>query len=133
MVKEQSLSVLIAEADKVFSKYIRRRDADPNYPFFLRCFTCGKKERIEFAHAMHFIDRDQMAVRYDEMNVHGGCEECNCFDPDHLGKYYTKMVQKYGIIAVGDLVIKSKGLQKFMRHELVEIIETYKAKLKALT
>lgn len=130
--KPDSLSTLIKEADDVFSKYIRARDANPQHPFYLNCFTCGKPERIEWAHCMHFIDRDQMAVRYDEMNAHGGCENCNCFDPDHHETYAHKMVDKYGLIEVGNLKIKSRGLQKFMRHELVEIIDTYKSKLKEL-
>lgn len=128
MAKDKSLSTLIKEADEVFSKYIRRRDADPKHPFYLRCFTCGKAERIEFAQAMHFIDRDQMAVRYDEMNVHGGCEACNCFDPYHKERYTVKMVEKYGANAVEDLKARARGLQKFMRHELIEIIEKYKSK-----
>ena len=129
----ESLSTLIKQADDIFSKYIRRRDANPQNPFYLNCFTCGKPERIEFAHCMHFIDRDQMATRYDEMNCHGGCEKCNCFDPDHHITYAMKMADKYGTIVVGNLIIKSKGLQKFMRHELEEVLQTYKDKLKSLT
>jgi hypothetical protein len=131
-VTKDSLSSLIKKADEVFSKYIRKRDANKQHPFYLNCFTCGKPERIEFAHCMHFIDRDQMATRYDEMNCHGGCEECNCFDPDHYGKYYSEMVKRYGSEPVNNLIWKSRSLQKYMRHELEEIIETYKQKLKNL-
>src|ERR1044071_245179 len=130
--KPDSLATLIKEADTVFSKYIRKRDADKNHPFFLRCFTCGKKERIEFAHCMHFIDRDQMAVRYDEMNAHGGCEDCNCLNPDHKNRYRKKMLDQYGQFAFDCLVQKSRSLAKFTRPELVEIIELYKSKLKGL-
>jgi hypothetical protein len=115
--KDKSLSSLIHEADEVFSKYIRQRDANKLNPFYLNCFTCGKAERIEFAQAMHFRDRDLMAVRYDEMNVHGGCENCNCFDPSHKVKYHDAMVSKYGEQKVDELIDRSMSLAKFMRHE----------------
>lgn len=129
---EKSLSTLIKEADEVFSKYIRKRDANKQHPFYLNCFTCGKPERIEFAHCMHFIDRDQMATRYDEMNCHGGCENCNCFDSKHGEKYHAAMIHKYGESNVADLQWKARSLAKFARYELEEIIETYKHKLKNL-
>lgn len=129
-MKDKSLSVLIKEADAVFSKYIRRRDANPQNPFYLNCFTCGEPERIEFAQAAHFVDRAHMATRYDEMNVHACCEHCNCFDPDHFDTYAHKMRDKYGLMETAKIMLRSKGLQKFMRHELEEIIETYKLKLK---
>ena len=131
-VKDKSLSQLIKTADEVFSKYIRRRDANPQNPFYLNCFTCGKAERIEFAHCMHYIPRDKMATRYDEMNAHGGCEHCNCFDPDHYGRYYSKMVTVYGAEKVNNLIWQSRSLQKFARFELVELIDTYREKLKKL-
>lgn len=127
---QESLSTLIKRADHVFSSYIRRRDANKQNPFYLNCFTCGKPERIEFAHCMHFIDRDQMAVRYDEMNAHGGCENCNCFDPSHKIKYHDAMVTKYGEEKLDELIDRSRSLAKLMRHELVELIEHYKIKLK---
>lgn len=130
--KDKGLSVLIHEADDVFSKYIRRRDANKQHPFYLNCFTCGKAERIEWAHCMHFRNRDLMAVRYDEMNAHGGCENCNCFDPSHNIKYHDAMVNKYGEDKVDKLIDRSRSLQKYMRHELIWLIECYKSKLKQL-
>jgi hypothetical protein len=130
--KPESLSTLIKEADAVFSKYIRRRDANKTYSFYLNCFICGRAERVEFAHCMHFIDRDQMSVRYDEMNSHGGCETCNMFDPKHVERYEAVMIEKYGIKEVESLIWKSRSLAKFTRYELEEIIETYKQKLKSL-
>jgi hypothetical protein len=130
--KPESLSSLIKEADEIFSKYIRARDRDETYDFCLTCFTCGKIERTEWAHAMHYIDRDQMATRYDEINVHGGCEECNCFDPNHKEKYHAAMIHKYGEYKVNELIKRSKSLQKFMRHELEDLIVHYKEELKKL-
>lgn len=66
-----------------------------------------------------------MATRYDEMNCNGGCEACNCFDLNHQDKYYDALVKKFGYHELANLHLKSQELQKFMRHELEEIIETY--------
>lgn len=130
--KTDSLATLIKQADEVFSKYIRLRDSDEKYSFKVVCFICGKVERTEWAHAMHFIDRDQMSTRYDEMNVHAGCENCNCLDPDHKQRYSKAMAQKYSADELSNLLWKGRSLQKFMRHELEAIIEKYSAEVKKL-
>lgn len=121
--KEVKLGTLIKEADEIFSKFIRYRDMKDGK---IHCFICGTPVKFAEAQAMHYIDRDQMSTRYDEMNTHSGCEDCNCFDRTHHFKYHTKMVLIYGADRVHDLVLKSKSLQKFMRFELQEIIDKYK-------
>ena len=52
---------------------------------------------------------------------------------DHPADINIAGLEKYGPEGVSNLTMRSRGLQKFMRHELMEIIDTYKAKLKALT
>lgn len=128
--KDKSLGTLIIDADRVFSSFIRKSAAANDGR--IRCFICSKPVPWKSSHCGHFRDRDQMAVRYDEMNAHAICYECNCLDPDHKERYTSAMVDKYGLIAVGNLKMKSMGLQKFMRHELIELIESYKLKLKTL-
>jgi hypothetical protein len=75
----------------------------------------------------HFIDRDQMPTRYDERNCHAVCEECNCFDTSHKAIYYGRMMQRYGQEEVTRLQRKSKGLQKFFKFEVEDLIEFYKS------
>lgn len=81
---------------------------------------------------MHFIDRDQMMTRYDEMNCHAGCVECNRMDDSHKLKYLRVMKAKYGDGAVLAMNRKAQGLAKFTRPELQELIVTYKEKVKEL-
>lgn len=128
-VKEKSLSVLIHDLDAVFSRFIRTRDTHNGV---IKCFVCGYTMSFQEAHCGHYIDRDQMPTRYDEMNCHAVCEECNCFDDNHKLRYHTMLTLLYGFGAPESLETKSKGLQKFMRFEIVELIEEYQLKTKAL-
>lgn len=122
--KEKSLSALITELDGYFSRFIRKRDTVNGV---IKCFTCGARLTFAEAQAAHFIDRDQMPVRYDEHNVHSCCQHCNCHDPDHKKIYYGRMLQKYGQEEVTRLQRKSKGLQKFFKWEVEDLIEYYKS------
>lgn len=127
--KDKSLSSLVKEADKVFSEYIRKRDTKDGR---INCFICGSSLTFAQADAMHFIDRDQMAVRFDEVNVNAGCKDCNRFDPLHKTKYENMMILNYGFPAIDRLHMKSRSLAKFTRFELGEIIDEYKTKIKEL-
>lgn len=128
-VKEKSLSVLIHEMDVVFSRFIRTRDTHNGV---IQCFVCGTKMAFQEAQCGHFIERDKMPTRYDEMNCNSVCEGCNCYDLDHNGRYLDKLIEKYHVPAVQELAARSYGLQKYMRHELLEMIERYKLKIKEL-
>jgi hypothetical protein len=82
---------------------------------------------------MHYVNRGHMATRYDEINCHGGCAECNVFDTDHVRKYYLAMVKTYGPAVVAVLENKANGLQKFMRWEIEDKINFYKSELRLKT
>lgn len=130
ITKSKSLGQLIKTADEVFSEYVRRKDKDDRG--FIYCFICGKPVPWRSAHAMHFIDRHQMAVRYDEMNVNAGCYECNVLDDNHKLKYLRVMKFHYGDVAVARLNQRAQSLQKFMPFELEELIADFKTRIKTL-
>lgn len=121
---EKSLPVLIKELDDVFSIWIRRRDLPGGIG---KCFICGSKLLFSQAHNGHYVNRHQMPTRYCEFNCHAICETCNCFTNEHQDQYALKMVLTYGYEFVLTLEATAKGLQKFMRHELIELIEYYKS------
>lgn len=128
-MKDKTLPVLIKEADAVFSEYIRLRDSKDGK---VNCFICGKPMYWKDSQCGHFINRDDMPTRYDEMNCHAIDEECNCYDAKHNLRYHLKMHEVYGEAAVDRLLAKARGLQKFHRFELQEIIDLYKEKVKQL-
>lgn len=125
--KAKSLQILINELDAVFSKYIRYRDMRDGKVI---CFICGAKVPFAEAQAMHYVDRDQMATRYDEMNVNGGCENCNCYDGNHKARYFAKLFLIHGQDNVLSMINRSRLLQKFMRFELEYLIIEYTEKVK---
>lgn len=129
--KEKSLAVLISELDSVFSEFIRVRDAKP-FSGLVHCFICGVAIPWRASQAMHFIDRDQMPTRFDEINVNGGCESCNMTDDLHLIKYENTMLLRYGSSVVNSMILKSRNLQKYVRPELIEMIGYYKGKVQEL-
>lgn len=122
--KTSSLSSLIKELDGHFSRFIRKRDTVDGKVI---CFLTGEKMDFIDAQCGHFIDRDQMPTRYDERNCHAVSEETNCYDPDHKEKYRAKMLQVYGLEEIERLERKSKGLQKFFKFEIEDLIEYYRS------
>ena len=63
--------------DRIFSEYIRLRDADKNG--FCQCITCLRFFSWKEMDAGHFIQRDRFSLRWDERNVHAQCPHCNRF------------------------------------------------------
>lgn len=121
-VKEKSLQVLEKELDAVFSDFIRLRDCRSG---MCRCFVCNAWIHWKYAQNGHFIPRAKMPTRYHEKNCHAVCEACNVYDAKHQLKYGVAMVNKYGIEEVESLMNLSRGLQKFMRSDITELITNY--------
>ena len=129
-MKDKSLSVLIKEADELCSEYVRLKAKDNSGIIY--CFICGKPVPWRLSQAMHFITRQSMSVRYHLMNVHAGCVDCNCFDSGHPSKYMDKMYEVYGSETVAHIIKISRGLSKFTRAEMKDIILSFKHKLKQI-
>jgi hypothetical protein len=75
--KERPLKSLIHSLDRVFSEYIRLRDADGMG--YCRCVTCGNRFHWKSGDCGHFVQRDRIAVRWDERNASAQCPRCNRF------------------------------------------------------
>lgn len=127
--KPATLSTLIHDLDGIFSRFIRLRDTRNGK---IKCFICGAVMTFHEAQCGHFIDRDQMSTRYDEMNCHSICENCNCFDDHHKERYEQKLRTIITPEGMDHLWQKSRGLQKFMRYEVEELIQHYTMRNKEL-
>lgn len=123
-IRPRSLPTLIHELDGHFSRFIRKRDTVDGKVI---CFVCAKKMDFNEAQCGHFIGRSKMPTRYDEHNCHAVCEECNCYDTEHMELYLGAMLMKYGADEVTRLQNKSKGLQKFFPFEIEDLIDYYKS------
>ena len=123
--KSPSLSALVERLDKVFSKYIRLRDAMPSGMF--RCISCGKIKPIGQADCGHFHSRTHMSTRFDEDNCHAECRYCNRFSADHLIGYRENLIRKIGEQRYLLLEVKAHETRKWSHFELEQLTKYYKA------
>jgi hypothetical protein len=92
--KSESLPVLISRLDRIFSEYIRLRDADGNGN--CRCITCPTVANWRSMDAGHFVQRDRKAVRYCEQNVNAQCHCCNRFRSGNQYEHGLAIDRKFG-------------------------------------
>ena len=105
--------------DKIFSEFIRKRDADCFE--MVVCITCGKRLHWQSADCGHYIGRRNMATRFDPINCNAQCRECNSKDNKQL--YREKLIEKYSLHEVEELEQRSKKHKKWTEWELKEHIK----------
>jgi hypothetical protein len=124
--KTKTLGKLKKELQVVFNAYIRMRDeGEP-------CISCGSFSKLQAGHFHSVGSYD--GLRFNELNVHGECARCNCWDESHLITYRRNLEAKIGrskylLLCMQADEYKKNGY-KFTRYELQELIELYKQKLK---
>ena len=119
-MRKVTRSKLIKKLDRIFSEYIRKRDADKNG--FAKCISCNKKLHWKEMDAGHFRSRKYMATRYDEQNVYSQCRYCNRYNQGSIYEYSRAL----GVELSEKLYIKSQETKKHSIFELEELIEYYK-------
>ena len=117
-----------ATLDRIFSEYIRRRDADSNG--YVRCISCGKVIHWKDSDCGHYINRQHNSVRYDEMNCNAQCRKCNRFDEGNIQGYRKGLIKKYGEKAVELLEMKKFNKCKLGKLEINALADEYRKKLK---
>lgn len=126
---KSSRSIKILRLDTVFSKFTRRRDCGFTYG---RCISCGAIITFEKCDAGHYINRQHMAVRYDENNVHAQCIKCNRFDEGCAQGYRRGLIVKIGEKATDMLEIRKHNTCHLSEVELDILFSHYKQKLKKI-
>ncbi|MBQ0074614.1 MAG: recombination protein NinG [Prevotella sp.] len=125
--KKSDKRKLIEKLDKIFSIYIRLRDAMP-HSGYVKCITCGKILHWKESQACHYIGRANMALRFSEVNVHAGCMPCNVFLHGNMLAYRRWMVKQYGEKIVDNLELRGNiEVKKWSEWELEETIKYYTA------
>jgi hypothetical protein len=117
---------LINKLDRIFSEYIRKRDADKKG--ICKCITCQREFKWNELDAGHFISRKEMSVRWDERNVAAQCQYCNRF---RYGRQYqfSLALDKQSRGLSKRLYNKSKEIVKYSMNDLHELVDLYKEKL----
>jgi len=121
-------SKLIKKLDKIFSEYIRLRDADDEG--FVVCCTCGVIKHYTKVDCGHFQSRRHMATRWDEINVSTQCKSCNGFHAGEQFKYAQFIDKNYGKGRALILESLARGTKKWSNTDLQEMIDEYSTLLK---
>lgn len=128
--KLKSLSFLCKKLDKVFSEYIRRKDADGRG--FVKCFTCMNKKHWKEMQCGHFISRRHYNTRWDVMNCKPQDAACNIFNQGNAPMFALGLQKLYGEGIIEELVFKKNITLKMNRFLYELMIEEYEEKLKNL-
>ena len=116
---------------KVFSEYIRRRDADEFG--MVSCISCGKRMHWKEADAGHYIAKTGgLSIYFSETNVNCQCTGCNRYRHGNLAQYALALRRKYGEQILEKLEYDRRQLIQIHDNEYIEFVKLYKDKIKQL-
>lgn len=116
---------------KVFSEFIRRRDADENG--ICTCITCGLQRPWRQMDCGHGIPRQHWGTRYDERNNNAQCKRCNGFEGGSQEAYARAVDIKHGEGTWEHLLLKKQFGKRLSSFEIDVLTKHYKQKIKELS
>ncbi|MBD9179512.1 MAG: recombinase [Odoribacter splanchnicus] len=125
-----SPSSLKSKLDRIFSQFIRLRDADNNG--YVRCISCGKVRYWKDVDCGHFVNRSHMSLRFNEKNCNAQCQGCNRFDEGNNIGYTKGIIKKYGIGVIDELEVLKYQTTSFSEFDYQVMIKYYQDKVKQL-
>jgi hypothetical protein len=125
--KKESLSTLVHKLDRLVSEVVRRTAADSEG--YVKCISCGTRIHHSKSQCAHFINRGNMATRFNLLNLAPACYECNILREDFHLKAWEELL---GPERTDYLRQEGRSMRKLMRFELEKGIELMEAKLKSL-
>lgn len=120
---KKNISYYKKKLDAVFSRYIRYRDEG-------QCYTCPKKDDPKYMQNDHFVPRQYLSVRYDEINCHCQCYACNMLYNGQPSRYAQRLRQDYGDEIIDSLERKRHETTKWYPGDYEEKIAFYTDKIK---
>lgn len=132
-VRDSDKSWHIKTLEKIFNKFIRIRDADKP------CISCdtytAKTNDYRVARAWqagHYRSKGGFPeLRFEELNVHKECLNCNCYDANHLESYRVNLIGRIGLEKVEALEGPHEPA-KYTIPELQDMIKEYRAKVREM-
>jgi len=126
VIQEEDLGDLIADADAVFSQFIRLKYADKEGK--VKCYTCQTTKHFTLMQNGHYVKRAHLYLRWDERNCRPQCQSCNEMDYGNMAEYTKRLDQECkGLpdILKADAVL----VHKPTRDEIRQIIAEYSPKV----
>ena len=122
--KKRTRSSLEKELDRVFSIFIRMRDANENG--IVHCISCGKADHWTAMDNGHYISRVHRSTRWHELNCHVQCKRCNIFMKGNYPAYALALTRKFGANVLEELSALKNTTAKISSFEMQEMIEHYR-------
>lgn len=116
--KRFSRSKLVAEADRVFSLYIRERDK------WNSCITSGKPWREDFQ-CGHFASRRHLSTRWHEKNAHSQSPEDNLYWAGEQFKHWIAIDKLYWSGTAEQIMRLANSTDKVTDDEILHYIRLY--------
>lgn len=118
-------SILLRTAQKVFNTYIRMRDGK-------KCISCGYEGEGRQFHAGHYMSQGgNSALRFNKLNCHSQCVQCNTYKSGNLANYRIALIDKIGLDKV-EYLETTKNIKHWTIDEIKDIINTFKKLTKDL-
>lgn len=130
IVKVKKKPDLKAKLDRIFSEYIRLRDADNNG--MVRCISCRNIEHWKNVDCGHFVNRSHTSTRFNEKNCNAQCRRCNRFDEGNNIGYMKGLIKKYGASVLEELEVLKYQESQLSEFEYKVLIEHYTKEVKRL-
>ena len=124
-------STLVKKLDKIFSIWIRSKDAD--HAGMVDCFTCGVTKNWKYEiDAGHFQSRGKYETRWNEQNVKPQCKRCNGFRGGEQYRFAKNLDALNGEGTAEWLEFESNQSARFTNDELLVKIKHYTELVKSL-
>ncbi len=122
----KTLADLKREAQTALNRWIVQvRDSDKP------CISCGRHHQGQW-HAGHYLSRGSAPQHaLNPLNVHKQCAPCNTYLHGNLIAYRVRLIELIGLEAV-EAMENDNAPHKWTREGLIEVRDTYRAKLKEL-
>jgi len=129
-MKRPSLKSLKAKTWKLFSEWVRRKDADAGGTEY--CYTCRRPFFWKSLQAGHAIGGRHNAVLFDEEIVRPQCVECNVFKRGNYPVFTARLIRENSLEWFEAKLAGARVVKKLGRAEYEELIDKYKKKLQLL-
>lgn len=112
------------ELDRVFSIYVRTKDADSSG--FVKCVTCPRVLRWFMMDCGHFRKRRHLKTRWMEMNCGPQCRDCNGPLQGNDKEFIKYLNHTYGKGTDLRLTQLSHEETHYLDHDLLRMINKFK-------
>ncbi len=130
MIQKENLSDLIAQADRIVSRYVRLKAASRDG--ICKCYTCDKEQHWSMCDAGHYLKRGHLFLRFDvERNLRVQCKECNQVKGGNMAEF-SRRLEKENPGLTDFLKEEAALVYKPTREEIRAIISEYTARVREI-